>query len=114
MTLGFVIGAPGKLTLTESIALSAVALTVDLMSLTASSTPALMRAIARWQELWVDTTKELGTEALLKTGMVRHSNEMCCLTRKVVEASVNQSRHVYFRKVGHQSLTEIFSFLMEG
>lgn len=84
------------------------------MSLMPSSAPAILRGLARWQELWADVTRELGTAELMKTGMVRHSNEMCHLTRKIVQASLNNSKHPFFQKVGHTSLTELYSFLMEG
>lgn len=84
------------------------------MSIMPFTAPALLRALARWQELWGDLTRELDTAALMKTGMSRHSNEMCHLTRKIVEACINKSRHPFFQKVGHKTVTELYSFLIHG
>lgn len=95
-------------------ALSNVTITADIMSMMPFTAPALLRALARWQELWNDLTRELDTAALMKTGMSRHSNEMCHLTRKVVAASINKSKHPFFQKVGHKTVTELYSFLIHG
>lgn len=84
------------------------------MSLMPFTAPALFRSLARWRELWGDLTKELGTAGLLKTGMARHSNEMCHLTRKIVEGSLNHSKHPFFQKVGHKTVTELYSFVVHG
>ncbi|OAQ96917.1 hypothetical protein LLEC1_05300 [Akanthomyces lecanii] len=70
--------------------------------------------LGRWQELWNDLTGELDTAAPMKTGMARHSNETCHLTRKIVEASINKPKHPFFQKVGHKTVTELYSFLIHG
>ncbi|KAJ6781406.1 hypothetical protein PWT90_02243 [Aphanocladium album] len=95
-------------------ALSNVTIAADIMSLMPFTAPALLRSLNRWQELWGDLTKELGTAALLKTGMSRHSNELCLLTRKIVNASLNHSKHPFFQRVGHKTVTELYSFLIHG
>ncbi|EGX91128.1 Fungal transcriptional regulatory protein [Cordyceps militaris CM01] len=97
----------------EHAALSNVAITADIMSMMPFTASALLRALARWQELWGDLTRELGTAALMKTGMSRHSNEMCHLTRKIVEASINKSKHPFFQKIGHETVTELYSFVID-
>ncbi|KAJ3499557.1 hypothetical protein NLG97_g260 [Lecanicillium saksenae] len=96
----------------EYAALSNVAIAADIMSLMPFTAPALLRSLNRWQELWIDITKELGTAGLMKTGMARHSNEMCLLTRKIVDASLNHSKHPYFQRVGHKTLSELYSFII--
>ncbi|OAA70701.1 Fungal transcriptional regulatory protein [Cordyceps fumosorosea ARSEF 2679] len=99
---------------TAAVALSNVAITADIMSMMPFTAPALLRSLARWQELWADLIRELGTAALMKTGMSRHSNEMAHLTRKIVEASINKSKHPFFQKVGHETVTELYSFVIHG
>ncbi|OAA79149.1 Fungal transcriptional regulatory protein [Akanthomyces lecanii RCEF 1005] len=99
---------------TAIVALSNVTITADIMSIMPFTAPALLRALARWQVLWNNLMRELDTAALMKTGMSRHSNEMCHLTRKIVEASINKSKHPFFQKVGHKTVTELYSFLIHG
>lgn len=95
-------------------ALSTLAITADIMSMMPSSAAAILRALSRWQELWTDLVRELGSAEIMKTGLAGHSNESCLMTRKLIQASINKSQHPYFQKVGHQSLTEIYSFLIDS
>lgn len=83
------------------------------MSLLPSSAPAILRALARWQELWDQITKTMDTEALTKAGMAAYGSEMCVLQRKIIEARLGGSSHPYFQGVGHESLTELYSLVLQ-
>lgn len=79
------------------------------------SAPALLRGLDRWEELWRAVVRQLDAEKLRRSGLVRHSGEMCWLARKLVECSTSgRDRELaYFRTVGHESLGPLHTMLRE-
>ncbi len=74
--------------------------------------PSLLRAITRWMELWDHITRDMDHEILLKAGLTRHCHENCTLARHLAKAYQMEPDHVYFKTIGHKSLTPIFSLLV--
>lgn len=73
---------------------------------------AILRATTRWQELWDVAVGRIDSVQLARSGIVRHSGELCWLARKVVEISIAPGeRPAYLEGMAYDSLVELHSFL---
>jgi hypothetical protein len=79
----------------------------------AAAGAALLRAIDRWNDLWDAVAGKLDSASLQRSGMARHSNDINALVRKVVEVAMSDGEQPAFLKsVGHESLRELYDFIL--
>ena len=76
--------------------------------------PKAARAVSRGQGLWKAAVSKVGEEELASSGLVKHSNELCWLAKRLIEASVGGKEDAaYFKGVAHESLEELHALLKE-
>ena len=67
-----------------------------------------LRATYRWEELWKGAVSKVNKDELESSGLVKHSMEMCWLTRKYIDVSITGKEDAaYFKGVAHESLEEL-------
>jgi hypothetical protein len=86
--------------------------TSRLMCTFPTSSPFLIRAFSRWEEIWDSITGKMDPHTLSREGISRHSGEICHLAKKVIQVSLSGSeRWTYFRHVAHDSILPLHEFL---
>lgn len=85
------------------------------MSMAPFSSPATLRAISRWEELWDVLAERADEERLRMTAVARHCREFGCLVRKVIEtaASGNEVLPPFLDRVAHDSVDELYNMILE-
>jgi hypothetical protein len=96
-------------------ALHSVVRTSALTALLPASTSALSTAISRWGEIWKTVATSLGPDRLRKSGLARHSPELCWLAKKIVEGVASGDERLlkakYLEEVAHDSLDELHELI---
>lgn len=76
--------------------------------------PSILRAISRWQALWEAVTSKVDQDCFQVTGMSRQCSEFCYLLQKIIQVSLSGSKlPPYLERVGHDSLAELYNFILE-
>lgn len=75
--------------------------------------PQIKRAMSRWHGLWDTASAAIDESALLKLGLVRHAPETSMFMSAYTDEVMKGSTHPYLMSVGHETMEELFSFLVQ-
>lgn len=76
--------------------------------------PKAARAVSRWQDLWKAAMSKVDEEELHPSGLVKHTNEMHWLAKRLIEVSVGGKEDAaYFRGIAHESVEEFHALIKE-